>query len=86
MGLWALWADREQRGPLTQPPPGRGPAHSCPAVQQWTQRLGRGVATGRPSVCLLHHRGRSGLRRTLQVPGTTCPGSAHRLAPEGPCD
>ena len=20
MGLWALWADREQRGPLTKPP------------------------------------------------------------------
>lgn len=32
-------------------PPGWGPAHSCPAVQQWPQRLGRAVAAGRPSVC-----------------------------------
>lgn len=50
MGLWTLWADRDQRGPLTQAPPGWGLARSCPAFQQWTQHLGRAVAMGRPSV------------------------------------
>ena len=43
MGLWALWADREQRGPLTQPPPGPGSCPQlpgCPAVDAAPRQRG----------------------------------------------